>query len=204
MRHKCRLSLPLALALGVLLAISAAQAGAPGTPKGRPFATLQEQIDALRVEVDALAARSSGLRVFDGDGNDVGRYAGFSGFDNFGLIYVFLEGIGVTAAYDVDTGELESGPPFYWFPSLDCTGPAYSERAGIAGLASLYLSFGVAVTGSTTQEIQVRSMLRPGPRGLQCDEFSGTRRLVPVEYFSLQDSPVPTQLPPLLYMTPAE
>jgi len=47
---------------------------------GQPFQTLQDQIDALQAQVDSLIEETSApLRVFDGEGNDLGLYAGRDG-----------------------------------------------------------------------------------------------------------------------------
>lgn len=159
-------------------------------PPAPPFAALQAQIDALRAEVEALTARDSGLRVFDGEGNDVGRLAGLdfrpSGPDFIRAFHVFLEDLGVTASY-TPNGELLPLDLFsIAFADRDCQLPSGYPIAGIAGFVGLQFgSFSVAVTGTVTEPVAVASeVARVDPRGgLICRTFEPpiVRHLVALE-----------------------
>lgn len=177
-------------------------------PPAPPFAALRTQVDALREEVDGLAARSSGLRVFDGDGNDVGLYAGREGsLTTPDVIRVFLEDLGGTATYDAAGRLLPLDRTRLAYASDDCQGQAFYDVAGIVG-ASPPRAPGVLVTGTETEQVPVASrIVSLGPRGEPiCRAFPtpSVRPLVPVESFDPAAIGVAIQLPPLLFVAPAE
>jgi hypothetical protein len=67
-------------------------------------------------------SRPPELRVFDGDGNDLGIYAGRS---NSGF-YIYLEDLGVNLIV-WNWGEYSVGSRSLWFGEEDCGGTAYIE-----------------------------------------------------------------------------
>jgi hypothetical protein len=193
---------------------AAAAAPGNGTPPAPPFLALQTGIDAVQEKVEALAARSGGLRVYDGEGRDVGRYLGRDALFNFvepsdsflrGPIHVFFEDTGVTASYSPD-GQLarfEGLGPKIWFILPDCQGPAFVALPDVV-LAS---PFGpeVMVTGTQLHEILAESrIIMRGGGSLHCRNRSSFTTLYSAQFFDPAEIGIPLQIPPLLYTAPAE
>jgi len=194
--------------------MSAAAAPKNGTPPAPPFLALQTGIDAVQEEVETLAARSGGLRVYDGEGRDVGRYAGRDVRINFlepsesslrGPIHIFFEDTGLTASYSPDgqLARLDAPGPLFWYLLPDCQGPAFFRLPNIV-LAS---PFGpeVMMTGAQTQEIVAQSVHRGRrPGELSCRNRSDFVSRYPAQFFDPAEVGIPLQIPPLLYTAPAE
>jgi len=178
---------------------------------GQPFQTLQDQIEALQAQVDSLIEETSApLRVFDGEGNDLGLYAGRDGnFDQGGAIHVFFEGTAVTGSYSPNGGVLSPlDQQAFRYESDDCTGPVFYDVAGVVGRTrdSTFI-FRVGVTGRVTQEVLVGSRFFAMPRGAGgCESFSPpiSTPMVPVEVFDPADIDIPLQVAPGLYVAAAE
>ncbi|MBW2422015.1 MAG: hypothetical protein JRH19_26000 [Deltaproteobacteria bacterium] len=177
---------------------------------GQPFQELQGQIDALHAQVAALAEETPvPLRVFDGEGNDLGLYAGRdTDFNPDGPIHVFFEVPGVTASYSPSgiLGVIDSTA--FRYESDDCTGPVFYDVAGVAGRSreGTFL-FTVAVAGTVTQEVLVGSRNVSAPRGSGfCESFSPPipTSLVPVQFFDPADIDIPIQVAPVVHVAPAE
>jgi hypothetical protein len=194
--------------------VAAAAAHRNGTPPALPFLALQTGIDAVQEEVEALAARNGGLRVYDGEGRDVGRYAGRDARINFiepsesflrGPIHIFFEDAGLTASYSPDgqLARLEGSGPQIWFTSPDCQGPAFFRLANVV-LAS---PFGpeVMVTGTQPHEIFAESVISVRSGGsLRCRNRSDPITLFSAHFFDPAEVGIPLQIPPLVYTAPTE
>ena len=98
---------------------------------GQPFQGLQGQIDALHAQVAALAEETPvPLRVFDGEGNDLGLYAGRdTDFNPDGPIHVFFEDAGSYGQLR-PVGDCSSviDPTSFRYESDDCTGAVLLRR----------------------------------------------------------------------------
>jgi len=179
-------------------------------PRGRPFQILQEQIDALQAQIAVLAEEAPvALRVFDGEGNDLGLYAGRdTDLDPDGPIHVFLEDVGVTASYHPSgiLGPIDRAAIRY--ESEDCSGPVFYDVAGVVGrFPDAPPQSRVAVTGTVTRVVLVGSAIINVPRGqARCEIFSPPipTPMVPVEVFGPADIDVPIQVAPGLFVAPAE
>jgi hypothetical protein len=192
-------------------ATQAAPAAGNSAAHGRPFEELQGQIDALNAQVATLAEEAPvPLRVFDGEGNDLGLYAGRdTDFNPDGPIHVFFEDAGVTASYGL-WGLLQPiDSTSFRYESDDCTGPAFYDVAGVAGWTRLNPGFPnvVVVTGTVTQEVLVGSRVNVMPRvSPVCVSFSPPipTPLVPVQFFDPAEIDIPIQVAPVLMVAPAE
>jgi len=190
---------------------SAAAAAGNSAAQGRPFEELQGQIDALNAQVATLAEETPvPLRVFDGEGNDLGLYAGRDRtFGPDGPIHVFFEDAGVTASYGL-WGLLQPiDSTSFRYESDDCTGPTFYDVAGVAGWTRSNVGgpFVVVVAGTVTQEVLVGSRVIVQPRGSSvCVSFSPPipTPLVPVQFFEPDDVDIPIQVAPGLFVAPAE
>jgi hypothetical protein len=192
------------------LGASPAAAAGNSAAQGRPFEELQGQIDALNAQVATLGEETPvPLRVFDGEGNDLGLYTGRdTQLDPNGPIHVFFEDAGVTASYSPQGFLHPIDPTAVRYESDDCTGPAFYDVAGVAGRSrdGAFL-FRVMVAGTVTQEVLVGSRVGEAPRiGPVCVLFSPPipTPLVPVQFFDPADVDIPIQVAPVLMVAPAE
>jgi len=186
-----------------------------GMPPAPPFLALETGVDALKEATGILAARGRGLRVYDGEGRDVGRYAGRDLQVDFqepsesslrGSIHVFFEAAGVIANYSPDgqLAGLEARGPLLWYVLPDCQGPAYFHQVGVAG-ASPFDGSEVMVTGTGLQAISAESSISIRPSGaLSCRNRTAQINLAAVQFLDASLVGIPIRIPPLLYTAPAE
>ncbi len=102
------------------------------------------------------------LHVFDGDGNDIGLYAGKSdsrGAERVdGLVWVYLDEYEAVAQFNIADGVMrEFSQPQFFFQSVDCSGPAFIGIAVTIIRPNIFDNSVYVVTGSVSETIMIQS-----------------------------------------------
>lgn len=180
------------LLVGVFVGALGAEFQCPAATEARP------SLEGLQAQIDEIREAARTLRVFDGDGTDLGLHV--NGIH--GHLSVFLESIGGTVLLrrNGDLDPEESQP--HYFSQPDCSGLPYVGETFAARLSSVEIDGVIRHFVGTTAPVEWVTASSIELNHL-CSNQVEDAWLVPAVEISLEDLGLAFPLPAPVYVAPA-